>query len=534
MTMIKKTEMSKSKHESINLVLILCLAFLFYIYFIYRTVFSVNGETYFTLVDDAMISLRYAKNLSNGFGLVWNIGEPPIEGFTNMGWTLYAALLHKIPISESKISLLVMITSSFFLIGNAFLSFKLVKIVVPQSRIAPLASAFITAFYFPLVFWSLRGMEVGITTFLVYLSVLLAINSSRTFSSKRSLILGVIMLLAILVRLDTAFQITLILWYLLYDFHKKKTSIFRILPPLSLFLMGMIGILIFQYLYFGSVLPNTYYLKLTGVPLIERITVGVKVFVDYASRDFIAPLCLILAGLLFFRPLRGKNNYLLIALFLIQCAYSISVGGDYSEQMDLAANRFIAQGMPSVIILSSIIIEHFFNFFEEKVGIEQMGILWNRAMQIGIISLVILFIMSGPTWFKWTYQNSPLLDGDIRRAKLGILIRENTDEDAVIAVHAAGQISYFSNRRIIDLLGKSDPLVAKGPPVTSFRPGHNKWNYEYSITSLRPDIVCGGWDPLNKFLTKNSDYSQLVNNVYLWIRNDSTRINVAGLEKMIR
>ena len=32
------------------------------------------------LFEDAMISMRYARHLAAGHGLVWNIGEAPIEG----------------------------------------------------------------------------------------------------------------------------------------------------------------------------------------------------------------------------------------------------------------------------------------------------------------------------------------------------------------------------------------------------------------------------------------------------------------------
>jgi hypothetical protein len=58
-----------------------------------------------------MISMRYAQHLAQGHGLVWNIGEAPVEGFTNLGWTLYMAFLHLFPIPASKISLAVMLTS---------------------------------------------------------------------------------------------------------------------------------------------------------------------------------------------------------------------------------------------------------------------------------------------------------------------------------------------------------------------------------------------------------------------------------------
>jgi hypothetical protein len=41
-------------------------------------------------VDDAFISFRYARNLIDGHGLVYNLGER-VEGYTNLSWTLMIA-----------------------------------------------------------------------------------------------------------------------------------------------------------------------------------------------------------------------------------------------------------------------------------------------------------------------------------------------------------------------------------------------------------------------------------------------------------
>lgn len=41
-----------------------------------------------TVVDDAYISARYAEHFSRGDGLVYNAGLPPVEGITNLAWTV--------------------------------------------------------------------------------------------------------------------------------------------------------------------------------------------------------------------------------------------------------------------------------------------------------------------------------------------------------------------------------------------------------------------------------------------------------------
>ena len=41
--------------------------------------------------DDAFISFRYAAHLAAGHGLAWNPGDPPLEGFTNLLYTVALA-----------------------------------------------------------------------------------------------------------------------------------------------------------------------------------------------------------------------------------------------------------------------------------------------------------------------------------------------------------------------------------------------------------------------------------------------------------
>src|SRR5512143_1738471 len=108
----------KRNAASAGISLISLLAALAYLGFIWRSSFRIAGITYFTLVDDAMISMRYAQHLARGFGLVWNIGQPPVEGFTNPGWVLLMAGFHLFPIAASKISLGVMLLSALILLAN--------------------------------------------------------------------------------------------------------------------------------------------------------------------------------------------------------------------------------------------------------------------------------------------------------------------------------------------------------------------------------------------------------------------------------
>lgn len=55
-----------------------------------------------SVVDDAYVSLRYARNLALGNGLVYNAGQPPVEGYTNFLWVLLMAPGTLLPVHPSS------------------------------------------------------------------------------------------------------------------------------------------------------------------------------------------------------------------------------------------------------------------------------------------------------------------------------------------------------------------------------------------------------------------------------------------------
>ena len=125
-----------------------------------------------------MISMRYAKNLAQGFGLVWNAGGERVEGFTNPLWVLFMAGLHLLPVPASKMSLLVQVFAAALLLLNlAFVAHMSRR--ADDSPAVPLLAVALTGFYFPIVNWALQGMEVSVLAFLTTGSVLLALRSLR-------------------------------------------------------------------------------------------------------------------------------------------------------------------------------------------------------------------------------------------------------------------------------------------------------------------------------------------------------------------
>src|SRR5574340_251305 len=230
------------RHSRFAVTILLAVAAAFYAVFIARTAFRVDGRPFFTLVDDAMISMRYAQHLVEGNGLVWNVGEPPIQGFTNPGWVLVMGLLHVLRLPQGHIALGLMAVSAAILVANVLVVHQVYRQLAPTARVMPLLASAVTAFYFPLVFWSLRGMEVGFLVLLVN-SAMLAALKIKWAASGSSVILGVLLSLAVLVRLDAVVQAGVVLAYLIGS---RRAATRQAILAASFVVVTLVVILIFH------------------------------------------------------------------------------------------------------------------------------------------------------------------------------------------------------------------------------------------------------------------------------------------------
>jgi len=78
----------------------------------------------------------------------------------------------------------------------------------------------------------------------------------------------------------------------------------------------------------------------------------------------------------------------------------------------------------------------------------------------------------------------------IGNIRIGLLLEQNTPPSSKVADFWAGSTFYFSERYAIDLLGKSDRHIARLPVVSNgMKPGHNKFDFQYSLGVLHPDFV---------------------------------------------
>ena len=569
---------------------ILTAAGVFYAVFIARTAFRVNGTVYFTLFDDAMISMRYARNLAHGHGLVWNAGDHPVEGYTNLLWTLWMAFLHLLRLPEAKISLAVAASGAMLLIANALVVGTIARRVSP-SRAVRLVAIALTAFYYPLVYWTLRGMEVGLLTLLISVAILMALRLESEFSPRDLGALCATFAAALLTRTDAVVFCVVIAAYVVLQCRTVRAR--TALAVGGTIAVTLVGVTAFRLAYYGVALPNTYYLKLHDISLGTRLPRGLLSLASVELFHLWAPTLIAASVLVWLRP--RPPAFLLAAVFLAGCAYSLYVGGDAWEWMQYS-NRYVTPGTPGLLILSAIGLEAvvtragplkrrqvilpigFIAIFvftmhswipgdrlqfgaagmaqPVQVGALLLAIAWaiiprhaqassSGGQRIGRSSalavLVISFIVGieGFAFVRWGVSNADYaMTLDAPATRYGLALRAATSPNATIAVTAAGAITYFSQRRTIDLLGKSDHTIAmERPQKRPFLPGHAKWDYRYSIEGLRPDVVADLFSPSKHDLTalRAWGYSRLVSRIHLaYVRDDDPRVDLTALAGFLK
>lgn len=211
-----------------------------------------NGYIY----DDAYISYRYAVNLANGHGLVWNVGDVPTQGYTNFLFIVLIALGLKLGIQAVHMAHMLN-ALGLVLIGLALYSMASLYFARPYGRILPSLAATLL----PLsLINALTGMETIFWTGLLFAAIALAMRYIATSGRPWLIAYAVVAFLACLTRPESV--LFAMLWFVtLLALSRARRDVL-----LTALVFGVAGALYLLWLqsYFGAILPNSFYVKVTN------------------------------------------------------------------------------------------------------------------------------------------------------------------------------------------------------------------------------------------------------------------------------
>lgn len=450
-----------------------------------------GGGTTWGVADDVYITADFARTLVEGDGIRWYPGAPKVEGFTSPLWVAALAILHLMPgFSADRLGLYVLALNLTLLALAALTLWRCLQALAePRERDGAawwIATA-VVAFGTPaLCVWTTEGFEVALVTLLALSTLRFALVASDRIPLKW---LGFLIGLAFWTRMDGVLYCAGAGVLLAISAHDPR----RLVIP-GVIAVGMVLALgLARYTYYGDLLPNTYYLKISGWPLERRWRAGL-----YQNAHTLQIAVLALAPLCAPRFWRLGRTAVAIAAailtYLFSLAYSTLNGGD-SWFQTFGYDRFGAIGSAFLLLAIAALL---------------VSRTW-RAWQLSLLTLWALVLISGPilrapnwepvvltNFFRFDRTALPKQGLVQIWSRYGKLMREFTTPGANIAVCPAGAIIYFSRRGGIDILGKVDPYVAHLPAMQEAppqkrcwcpeRPGHNKEDIVGQFKLRRPEL----------------------------------------------
>lgn len=468
--------------------------------FILRTsAIGLDGVRRWVLFDDGMISMRYALNIVNGNGAVWNAGEY-VEGFTNPLWT---ALMSVVILAFGKMyaPLVIQLTGFALVMAVAVFAKKVASELLGKDLLLSVLATLVILAYYPLSYWSLSGMEVSAlalcTAYVLYIVI------CKPDGKYSPIIVFSIFSLAYLIRPDGF--LTLLPAVLILAVNRRvvgSNGFFygKIAVGAAIFGLTIAVLMYFRLKYYGEIVPNTYTLKVTGYDLTLRIKNGIAFISPFLiSTCVLWVLCLI--GMVRKPDQKMMIYALLLAMPLTAVSYQVYVGGDpwlYWRQLSPSILPLVLMGF---------------------VGLKRIGDqVARKRTYVGTAGAMILAVSLNWQFRDELFKGKPYAFQPLDNlVKMSDLLNEVLEHGSVL-VFWAGVLPYYYDGYAIDALGKSDKRLASMKPDLEVVwsgmlgvPGHAKHSLQYSLVEKSPDFI-------QHFKWFGDDYSNFVGQKYVAVK----------------
>jgi hypothetical protein len=413
--------------------------------------------------DDAFISFRYADNLARGFGLVWNPGER-VEGYTNFLWTLLMGAVHVFHGDPVVWSMAIGLAA---FAGSLFLTYR-IALQVFQSDDVGLLAVILVGTNYTFSAYATGGLETSLHA-LLYLAVIYSVIRPlrlRVCRSADALKISLLLALAMLLRLDSAMLCCAVFVFAGVTIVRQSAPLGSKAACAAALLAPFAAIMAlwfaWKFSYYGDILPNTFYVKVSSV---RDVTRGFVYLDRFCSSYLLYPILLVSAFSMFsfFRSIRAE----LLLIFLVAfawIAYVIKVGGDFMEF------RFMVPVIPLFVILFLWVLL----FFAKTMTIRAGMIL---LVLIGSVHHVITFAYDPNDGIESIQElHAHIVAPDEQWGEIGKVLGKAFayDPRVSLATTAAGAIPYYARLTSIDMLGLNDKYIARFGHYFGRAAGHER------------------------------------------------------------
>lgn len=294
------------------------------------------------LCDDIFITLRYVQNWTEGFGVVYNVGER-VEGYTHFLWMCLITFFQWLGNNPRDVVYVLGIGSfAITLVAVSFISWRASEKV----RFVPLATVLLVINY-DFKVWATSGLETSLFTSLIVASAVTLIWWKQR-SDRTLLVTGLLMTFALMTRPDGILFAATTGVFILVRSIAVDTSWKTVVRQGTIyglpFLVIYLPYLIWKYSYYGDIFPNTYYAKSGALSYFSQGWVYVWMYLQAYIGSSFALLGFIALGILWKRDLSLIRNraaqliskpisatiILSLAFILVYgIVFIVRVGGDF-------------------------------------------------------------------------------------------------------------------------------------------------------------------------------------------------------------
>ncbi|MBT3220400.1 MAG: hypothetical protein HN348_15040, partial [Proteobacteria bacterium] len=390
--------------------------------------------------DDAYISFRYAAHMAEGHGLVWNVGDPPVEGYTNFLWVLMMAAGMKLGfLPELLSSAFGCASGSAILYLLAWFSGRDAMWRTPSAWVAPLLLASSRSFSA----WCTGGLETQFFALLLFSGLITLVweREQERLPLGSALLLG----LAALTRPEGILVITIAFVFIAVESRKRGLRFLA-------FSGGIVAVhLLWRLYYYGAWLPNTFHAKVNGFWFEQGLAYLALFQQDYKV------LCYAWLLLLPLLVSRRREHGLIASVVAIYLFYVVSVGGDRFEF------RFLVHIFPLVYWLLAQGLWRLPTLLKSRPKLGH-GAAW--VLTVAIVGQHLLARAEPAVNFRnqvaTLHRIKSMTAARVEQGKLlrQLVLEEVLPDDLRISVRGAGALPYHSQLYTLDYLGLSDKKIA--------------------------------------------------------------------------
>lgn len=449
-------------------------------------------ETYLInfLLDDVYISARFAENLINGHGLVYNIGER-VEGYSNLSWVLLIAAGFKLGVSRDPMTVawFTKIIGAMFSVATVLMiarfSFRLAR---EEGRTPSLVDTIAVLFIstsFSYALWAVGGLETPLYIFLLVCAGYFYVFDEIRLSSdanKRGFPLSLSSLFFALMgftRPEFFILFGAASIHRIWINRSSKEPLRRLIRWFLPVIVVSGAYLLWRHSYYGYWLPNTVYAKSNGG--IKQYFNGGRYLLKALAMSGIATISFIGLVPLFLKKTKAWYSFILM-IIVAQSMFIVASGGDW-----MYGFRMITPIIPFIALCIQEGVRLIAN------ALSQMNAL-NFRRTSAILVITTLFVITAltysskdylgkvfPGWHSITGNGVNFSMG--RYYKVGLWMKDNIPPDSLVATGEGGIIPYTAGFRLLDCYGLMDTHLGHLPGEL-----HKKFDIEY-LLERKPDYL---------------------------------------------